>query len=333
MIELVRESAGEAIRDRLGTGVTIEQWGSASERTWSWQFLIRLGGSQHGQLLLKIPRWPEASTLELAVKAGEQVSTVAEFDALTSIAAAVADSGDPGLTTVEPIAYIPAINGILMRWLEGRSLRQTVGFGKARRDTDALFSRVGRLVSLVHQIGDRTRGRFEGVVAAADADRLAIAADANGASELGLLLHRLAVAVAKLDGASEPIGNIHGDLNMGNVLVDQAGRVAVIDPNPGEGSQLADVALLGDDIRFDRRRLVSGGWLGGRAGRDRWAEAVAEASGAHDEVVWPFRQALALGERWLRIESETFGVRRAGLWPARRVLSRELRRRVEALGG
>ena len=333
MIELVRESADEALRDSLGSGVTIERWGSASERTWSWQFLIRVGGSEHGDLLLKIPRWPKASTLELAVNAGEQASTVSEFEALTSIAAAVAHSGDPGLTAVEPIAYIPAINGILMRRLEGRSLRQTVGFGKRGREADALFSRVGRLVSLVHNIGDRTRRPFEGVVAAAEADRLAVAVEGTAPTELGLLLGRLAVAGAKLDGVSEPVGNVHGDLNMSNVLVDQAARVAVIDPNPGEGPQLPDVALLGDDIRFDRRRLFTGGWLARRAGRDRWAAAVTEASGAQDEAAWPFREALALGERWFRIESETVGIRRAGLLPARRVLSRELRRRVEALAG
>ncbi len=333
MIELIRNAADEALRDRLGSGVTIERWGSASERTWSWQFSIRIGGSQHGDLLLKIPRWPEASTLELATNAGEQASTASEFEALTSIAAAVTDSGDPGLTAVEPIAYIPGINGILMRRLEGRSLRQTVRFGRRVRDAGALFSRVGRLVSLVHHIGEPTRRPFEGVVAAAEADRLAAAVEGTSPPELGLLLRRLAVAGAALDGVSEPVGNVHGDLNMSNVLVDQAARIAVIDPNPGKGAQLADIALLGDDIRFDRRRLVTGGWLAMRAGRDRWVGAVAEASGARDEAAWPFHQALALGERWLRIESETGGVQRAGLLPARRVLNRELRRRVEALAG
>lgn len=40
---------------------------------------------------------------------------------------------------------------------------------------------------------------------------------------------------------------------------------------------------------------------------------------------------VALDERWLRVESETIGVQRLGLLPARRVLSRQLRRRVEAL--
>ncbi len=330
MIELVRRTADEAIKDRFGSGVTIEKWGSASVRTWSWQFSIRIGGSQHGDLVLKIPRWPEASTLELAVNVGEQASTVAEFEALTSIAEEVADSGDPGLTAVEPIAYIPRINGILMRRLEGRSLRQTVGVGKRIRHPGDLFSRVGRLVSLVHHMGDRTRRPFEGVVAA---DRLAIAVEGIAPIELGLLLRRLAVAGAKLDGVSEPVGNVHGDLNMSNVMVDQAARVALIDPNPAEGSQLADLALLTDDIRFDRWRLVTGGWRARADSRDRWAGAVALSAGAQDETAWLFREALKLGERWVRVESETAGIRRIGLFDSRRVLSRELRRRVEALGG
>jgi aminoglycoside phosphotransferase (APT) family kinase protein len=333
MIELIRNVTDEVLRDRLGSGVTIERWGSASERTWSWQFSIRIGGTQRGDLLLKIPRWPEASTLELAVNAGEQASTVSEFEALTSIAAAVSDSGDSGLTAVETIAYIPEINGILMRRLEGRSLRQTVGFGMRGRDGDVVFSRVGRLVSLVHHISDRTRRPFDGAVAAAEADRLSDAVEGNTPAELGLLLRRLAAAGTKLEGVTEPVGNVHGDLNMSNVLVDKSARVAVIDPNPGEGPQLVDVALLGDDIRFDRRRLVTGGWPVGRDGRDRWAAAVAEASGVRAEAAWPFRRALVLGERWLRIESETVGVRRVGLLPARGVLSRELRRRVAALAG
>jgi len=208
-----------------------------------------------------------------------------------------------------------------------------VGFGKRGRDSDVVFSRVGRLVSLVHHIGDRTSRPLGGVGAAAEADRLAVAVEAKAPIELGLLLRRLADAGAILDGVSEPVGNVHGDLNMSNVLVDKAARVALIDPNPGDGPQLADVALLGDEIRFDRRRLMTGGWLARTAGRDRWAAAVAEASGAQDEAAWPFREALALGERWFRIESETVGIQRVGLWPARRVLRRELRRRVEALAG
>lgn len=42
---------------------------------------------------------------------------------------------------------------------------------------------------------------------------------------------------------------------------------------------------------------------------------------------------VALDERWLRVESETIGVQRLGLLSARWVLSRQLRRRVEALAG
>ena len=331
MMDLIRDAAHEALRDGLGNGVTIQDWGPASARTWSWQFSIRIGGSQRGDLLLKIPRWPEASTLELAVNAGEQASTVSEFEALTAISAAVTASGDSGLTAVEPIAYIPRINGILMRRLEGRSLRESVGSGRRDWDGDVVFSRVGRLVSLVHHISDRTRRPFDGTIAAAEAERLAVAAEGHAPPNLGLLLRHLAEVGTKLEGVSEPVGNVHGDLNMSNVLVDQAARVAVIDPNPGQGPQLADIALLCDDIQFDRRRLVWRGWSAGMA--DQWAAAVAEASGAQAEAAWLFRRALVLGERWLRIESETIGVQRLGLLPARRVLSRQLRRRVEALAG
>ena len=120
---------------------------------------------------------------------------------------------------------------------------------------------------------------------------------------------------------------------MSNVLVDRAGRVAALDPNPAQGPQLADVALLGIDVRFGRLRLATAGWLGSSTERDQWAVALEVASGVQDEIVWPFREAMVLAERWLRVESETSGARRAGLPAARRLLGRELRRRVEVLAG
>jgi len=330
MIEAIGAAVGDALRVRYGSGAVVERWGSTIEQTWSWQIPIQVGGSVHADLLLKIPRWPEVETLERAVAAGEQPSTVAEFEALISIGDAVAKSGDPELTMVEPVAFLPAVNGILMHRLEGRSLRRAVRFGSQNRDVDALFVRVGRLVTVVHGIGSPSRRPFDVAAVATQ-----LSSDAVGATpdELRRLLHRLADSAAGFGRADEPVGNVHGDLNMGNVLVDRAGRVAVIDPNPAEGPQLADVALLGIDVRFGRLRLATAGWIGSSTQRDKWAAAFETASGAQDEIVWPFREALALGERWLRVESETSGARRAGLLPTRRLLGRELRRLVEELAG
>lgn len=332
MIEPVRVAVVQALRERYGSGVVIVKAGSGVERIWSWEFPIRVGGSFEADLLLKIPRWPEAQTLEGAVAAGEQPSTVAEYEALVSIGNAVADSADPGLTMVEPIAFLPAVNGILMRRLEGRSLRRAVRPGSRGRDIATLFSRVGRLVNLIHGIGSPSRRSIDGEVVAAEVGEVAVAAQQK-VPELGFLLRRLAGVGEALDGVAEPVGRVHGDLNMSNVLVDQAGRVAVIDPNPAEGPQLADVALLSGDIRFDRWQLAPAGWIVSTAGRGRWAAALQSASGVENEIAWPFREALALGERWLRVESETSGVYRAGLFPARRLLGRELRWRVETLAG
>ena len=282
--------------------------------------------------MVKIPRWPGIEQLQDAIDAGEQPSTVAEFQALKSIAAAVAASGDPGLTMVEPIAYIPEINGILMQRLEARSMQRTLRFGVRRRDLETIFARTGRLVSLIHGIAPTGRPADSGGLGASVA-RLAVEAEGVGPPELHLLLDRLATATTSYDSIPEPFGNLHGDLNMANVLVDQAARVSVIDPNPANGPQLEDMARFLGDIRFPRQRLASGGWLGASAARERWAAEFEAASGAEGEPALPFREAIELARRWLRIEAETSGVRRIALLPARRLLGREFRLRVESLGG
>ncbi|MEE9582711.1 MAG: hypothetical protein V3W36_07210 [Acidimicrobiia bacterium] len=72
---------------------------------------------------------------------------------------------------------------------------------------------------------------------------------------------------------------------------------------------------------------------------ERWIAAVKSLAESEKKVaIEKLAEVLvapevALDERWLRVESETVGVQRLGQLPARRVLSRQLRRRVEALAG
>jgi aminoglycoside phosphotransferase (APT) family kinase protein len=334
MSNRIRTAVIEALRDRYGDGAAIEQLGRTSQREWSWQTNVRAGGVPNPDLLVKVPRWADAPTLESAMSADEQPAIVAEFDMLSAIAEAVDGSGDPGLTKVEPIAYLPAINGMLMQRLEGQPLRSSLRFGVSAATAETLFRRAGRLAAVVHGIGAPQRRPFDGRAASTTANGLAAAAATVAPGVLEESLQQIAAAAVTLDGIDEPTGTVHGDLNLGNVLVDRVGRVAVIDPNPTEGPrQLPDVARLSREIRFDKRRLATAGWISRGSPRDLWAEAFEEGTGTADEPMLPFYRALELGEKWLRIETDTRGLRRVGLLPARRLLRRGLRQSVAALDG
>jgi len=334
MIEQIRTAVAGALRERYGAGATIQRLGTTSQRAWSWQIIVRAEGVPHPDLLVKVPRWDDAPTLELAMSADEQPAIIAEFDMLKAIAEAVDDSGDPGLTKVEPIAYLGAINGMLMQHVEGQPLRRSLRLGVNPTKVEALFRRAGHLAAVVHQIGDPQRRPFDGATASTMTSGLATQAASIAPAALSDSLRRIAAAAVEMDGADEPIGTVHGDLNLGNVLVDRVGRVALIDPNPTEGPhQLPDIARFVGEVRFEKRRLATAGLMGRITARDRWAAAFEDGSGRGDEPMLAFYQTLELGERWLRIETESRGLRRLGLVPARRLLGRELSQRAAALGG
>lgn len=324
----------ERLRDLVG-----EWFGSDSRlvahapqpvrRSWSLQFPLEVEvGGQRRRLVAKIPVWEAAPTLEAALAAGPQPSTRREFDVLVALARAVGNAGDGDFAAVEPIAYVPELNAIVTEMLDARPLRELLGIPADRR-VAALLARTGRLLRLSHEeVGglERTRfpdlgSRLEGL--RSEVDRLP---DPPRPLTLGLeIVGRRAVSLA----GSEVNGAVlHNDLNLANVLVTPRGRVALLDPNPGSGIAVDDLAKLAAAVRTLPRRLLSGGLVPRRSLVTSWTRALLAGYRPADREATVVFRALAVLQRWVDVEPRV-----RGLGPlcaaARRVLAAELN---EALG-
>jgi tRNA A-37 threonylcarbamoyl transferase component Bud32 len=329
MSELLAPLVLETLDAAYGPGATVISWGATVERRWSWQTTIRVAGTPHPRMLIKVPRWEAVPTIDDAVTAGQQPSTVAEFEALRSIASAVTASRDPGLTAVDAVAYIPGLNAILMSHLDGQPLRLALRSATTRHRREIL-TRLGRLLGLVHGPAPSERHDVDPAAFAQGARSLIDRAERRGVRRLAEMMGELARSSVTLAGATEPVGFVHGDLNATNVLVDRAGRVAVIDPNPiANGPQLDDLAHLIEDVRESRSGLLTGGVIGRRS--SEWARLLSEASGVEVEPMLRVRQALHVAERWIGLEEDLTGGARVALVPARVALRRRLRRILGAV--
>jgi hypothetical protein len=330
----VRMAADAAVKQFIGPAAVISKWEGPRQHDWSWQFAFHAPGSGGGDLLLKVPRWQEALTLEDALAAGEQDSTHRELDGLRRIEAAVLASGDPGLTAVAPLSYVSAVNGILMRRLDAVSLRDRLGMGRGRGDVAALFGRLGRWIGIFHAIDGPAETRP--LSAAGEVGELRdLEARLNGAgvAPRGLLpaVAMLRLAAEEMDGVPELVTEIHGDLNISNVLVGRDDRVAVIDPNRETGSVLDDLARVITDVRLDGSQLASGGLLRTAAHVAAWEERLVAAAGYGEEPLLRYRLARHALERWAEVELEVTGPARVALLPGRTLLRRVVSHRLAAI--
>lgn len=331
MTDRVRAAVEQAIPELMGAAVEVQTWSGPQKRDWSWQYRLRVSGPAGGDLILKIPRWEEAPTLEQALDAGEQPSTRAELDVLRQIEGAVSGLRDPGLAAVEPIGYVAAVNGILMRRLEGASLRDRLGRGSGSGDVAALFERVGRWLRVFHSIdGPPQQQAFDAGAEIEVSRRLEHEVREAGSPPRALVdaLEALRLAAEHCDGISEPWTGIHGDLNAGNVLVGHDDRIAVIDPNREPGPALADPAQILTDVQLHGSQLVTGGMLRTGTVVAEWEERLLGAGGFVGEPMLEYRMANAAVQRWARLEIDVRGVTRLGLIPGRNVLRRVIRSRL-----
>lgn len=333
MSDTVRIAVERALAG-LVPGAAIVGWDGPHEREWSWHWTIRTSGPSGGRLLLKIPRWEEAPTLEAALAAGEQDSTHREIDGLRRIEVAVLSAGDPGLTAIEPVGYVAAVNGILMRWLEGESLRERLGRGRGSGDVAALFHRVGRWIDVFHRIdGDpvvRPFAASEAIERSRDLERRVRSVRRPGRGLLSAMA-MLRLAAEERDGTPEPWAEIHGDLNLSNVIVATDDRVAVVDPNREVGPALLDPVRLATDARLERGQLVTGGVLRRADVMGEWEHRLLDGCGMQAEPMLGYRLAEAAIERWAELEVGLRGASRIGLVPGRNLLRRVVRSRLDAL--
>jgi hypothetical protein len=306
-----------------GPGARVAALSGPHAHPWSFQFDLTAdtpSGRRH--LVVKIPRWEEAATLEAALAAGPQEGNRQEHVALKALAAAVAASGDPGLAAVLPVAYLPEINGVVTERLEAAPLRLRLGRwpGSERRQTEVL-GRAGRALRLYH---DRVAGAVAGAL---DGDTLAAELEAEAARLGGLrsgwpaALASLARRARERHGHPALLGAAHGDFNLANVLVTGDGRVAILDPNLVRGPLLADAAKLLTDLRMRRSRALTFGLLG-RRGLAEAEAAFLEGYGPADLSLLGFLRAVATVRRGLEME-ERLPARPAAL---RRLAGSALRR-------
>lgn len=299
----VRVALDDAVPLWLGTGARVSALSGPHAHAWSFLFdLTAETSSGWRRLVVKIPRWEEAPTLEAALAAGPQESTRREHATLEALAAAVAGSADPGLAVVLPVAYLPGINAVVTERLEAAPLRSRLGRwpGSERREAEVL-RRAGRALRLYH---DRVAGAVAGTF---DGERLAAELEAE-AARLGGIPSRWSAALASLarqarEHHRDPVllGAAHGDFNLANVLVTGDGRVAILDPNLVPGPLLVDVAKLLTDLRMRRSRALTLGLLG-RKGLAAAEAAFLEGYGPADLSLLGFLRAVATVRRGLETE-------------------------------
>jgi hypothetical protein len=318
----VRSALAVAIPLRLGSGARVATLSGPQPHAWSFQFdLTAETPSGRRLLVVKIPRWEGAPTLEAALDAGPQEGTEREHATLEALAAAVAGSGDPGLTAVLPVAYLPEINAVITERLEAVPLRCRLGRwpGSEGRQAEAL-RRTGRALRLYH---DHVAGAADGVW-----NGQALAAELEGEARSGRIPAPWLAALASLarqarerHGGPALVGAAHGDFNLANVLVTRDGRVAVLDPNLVPGPLLADAAKLLTDLRMRRSRVLTFGLLG-RKGLAAAEAAFLEGYGPADRSLLAFLRAVATVRRGLEMEerlpARPAALRRLAGWVLRR---------------
>lgn len=306
----VRAALDAAVPLWYHPGARIVSLSGPETHAWSFQFdLAVAAGSERRRLVVKIPRWEEAPTLDRTLAAGPQEGTRREYATLEALAAAVAGNGDPGLMAVTPVAYLPEINAVVTERLEAAPLRSRLGRwpGSEGRRAEVL-RRAGRALRLYHDaVAGAGEGPLDGDTLAAELEGEA-ARTGGGPSPWPAALASLARQARKRHGERAVLGATHGDFNLANVLVTGEGRVAVLDPNLVPGPLLADAAKLLTDLRMRRSRALALGLLG-RRGLAAAEAAFLEGYGPADASLLGFLRAVATVRRGLEMEQ------RLAAWP------------------
>jgi hypothetical protein len=333
MTDRIRQAVERAVPGLLG-GSTITEWHGPTTRQGSWQWWIHASGPDGGDLMLKIPRWDATESLDAVLARGERDETHAELDGLRRIELAVLASGDPGLTAVEPIGHIAAVDGILMRRLAGESLRDRVGWSRGSGDMTAIFERLGRWIKVFHDVdGSPTTTPFDPQAGRRRIDDLERRLDEASRPSQALVaaLDAMRAAAASLEGRVEAVAEIHGDLCLSNVVVGRDDRVAVVDPARRTGPALVDVASVVTDVRLDRRQLLVGGRLRQDSITDAWTSRLLAGASLAGEPMIGYRLAEAAIARWVDLELDRSPAGRLGLAGGRRLLRRVVRGHLDSI--
>ena len=197
---------------------------------------------------------------------------IEEFTGLELVAERFADLGDPALGTVRPLGILPETHALAMEAYDGRPLNEALIPGLVRRSPDL------RATTLVHRAGRWLRAfhdlpRQDGLVRQGSRAEIVDAFEAVGRY---LASHAAAIdiedtvrigirAIGRLP-EPPPLAICHGDFAPRNILVDEAGRVAVIDISVRWAAPVyEDLANLLVGLRMSRANALTRGLVFGPA--------------------------------------------------------------------
>jgi aminoglycoside phosphotransferase (APT) family kinase protein len=195
-----------------------------------------------------------------------------EFEALRTLEARLAATPDPSLTAVRPLGILPRSAALVMEAFEGQPLHRLLVRGSFRRAAElrpaTLARRAGRWLRVLHDTPTENRPVRQG----ARADLVeAFTALGSYLAEQGAATDLDAVIAAGIRATSElpdPLPTVvsHGDFAPRNILVDNEGRVAVIDLLARwQSPPFEDLAGFLVALQTSRANAATRGLLFGRA--------------------------------------------------------------------
>jgi aminoglycoside phosphotransferase (APT) family kinase protein len=225
------------LAERLGAGVELVGFVA---RPASRLYRYRTHGAEPVHLVVKIPLLRDATVADdrprrLPPTPADRKASL-EFAALRAAQRHFATLGDARFASVEAIALLEPMHALVMRHVEGQSLRAIVKRAalqpRAAPDVDRAFERAGAWLRAYHAMVPLP-GIEERLSTPDDVATLATRLgehlrDARRGSETVDLAERTAIVARRLSAADLPLAVVHGDFAMRNVMVN-AGQVAVLD--------------------------------------------------------------------------------------------------------
>ena len=195
-----------------------------------------------------------------------------EFEALRLVADRFADGDDPGLGAVRPLGILPETHALAMEAYAGRPLHETLIPGLIRQTSELratrLVERAGHWLHAFHDLPADDRPVRQGSRAEIAEAFHAVGRflTAQGApADIAAVAETGARAVTRLADPL-PIALCHGDFAPRNILIDQTGRVAVIDISVRWRAPVyEDLASLLVALRMSRANALTRGYVFGPA--------------------------------------------------------------------
>ncbi|MBE7551678.1 MAG: phosphotransferase [Anaerolineales bacterium] len=243
------------------------------EKLWSTLYFLNvIDAGERRELVAKIARFPDQTSPEVSWQSEELlIRGRREFNTLTRVFHHFAQQPDPSLTALQPRAYLPEINAVVMDFVSGRAFYDecftTRGIltGQGRRRALQIMERVGRWLRWFHHLPlehvppERVFGpahTFEALLAAVENLR------ALGVNPEGWPRWVETLATLRQINHHEQVWT-HGDFHLRNVLVvqPQDGVLGLDTALERVDSPYLDLGKFIADLKTRRGMLLSGGLL------------------------------------------------------------------------